>query len=184
MATRAKLLDIAAALVARDGYRALRVEEIVASAGVAKGTFFAHFADKDTLVEQLVGADIGRILDVMETKAPPEGIEELVDLLMPRIDFMMEDRSIFDLIIRRSCMAFDGEPGPVAALFGRQIAILAPLLAKGPFRRDVDPGLLAEGVQALETQAMVYTFCQPDTNLTVRARLALYLDAWLLPEPR
>lgn len=41
-------------LFARQGYAATSVEQITREAGVAKGTFFIHFATKDAVVTQLV----------------------------------------------------------------------------------------------------------------------------------
>ncbi|MEM6624872.1 MAG: helix-turn-helix domain-containing protein, partial [Pseudomonadota bacterium] len=61
--TRARLIAAAEEIVARDGYEALRVEEVVLRAGVAKGTFFAHFRDKDVLMERLIGPKIDAELD-------------------------------------------------------------------------------------------------------------------------
>ena len=62
--TRARLTAVAHELVTDKGFEALRIEEVVAGAGVAKGTFFAHFKDKDELMDLLIGerinAQIGR----------------------------------------------------------------------------------------------------------------------------
>ena len=41
--TRSRLTSVADQLVAEKGFEALRIEETVQAAGVAKGTFFAHF---------------------------------------------------------------------------------------------------------------------------------------------
>jgi AcrR family transcriptional regulator len=52
--TRRRLLDAAAAVVGRDGPRALTLEAVAAEAGVSKGGLLYHFATKETLVEALV----------------------------------------------------------------------------------------------------------------------------------
>ena len=52
--TRARLIAAAEAVVEQSGYEALRVEEVVLRAGVAKGTFFAHFGDKDELMDSFL----------------------------------------------------------------------------------------------------------------------------------
>lgn len=46
---RQKLLDAALALVREKGYASTSVDEICAKAGVAKGSFFHHFKDKESL---------------------------------------------------------------------------------------------------------------------------------------
>ena len=43
-ATRARLFEAAVRLFAKHGYAATSVEQITREAGVAKGTFFVHFA--------------------------------------------------------------------------------------------------------------------------------------------
>ena len=51
---REELLDIAWELGRNQGFEALRVEQIVQTAGIAKGTFYHYFAAKDDVVEALV----------------------------------------------------------------------------------------------------------------------------------
>lgn len=51
---REELLDAALALCRSDGFDALRVDQIVKSAGVAKGTFYHYFAAKDDVLQALV----------------------------------------------------------------------------------------------------------------------------------
>ena len=64
--TRARLTDAACQIIAECGYEGLRIEEVVKRAGVAKGTFFAHFHDKDALMDILIGAEIDSYLDRIE----------------------------------------------------------------------------------------------------------------------
>ena len=52
--TRRRIFAAAAELFAQKGYHATTVSEIVERAGVAKGTFFVHFATKDAVVTELV----------------------------------------------------------------------------------------------------------------------------------
>lgn len=51
---REELLDIAWELGRTHGFEALRVEQIVQTAGVAKGTFYHYFAAKDDVLEALI----------------------------------------------------------------------------------------------------------------------------------
>src|SRR6056297_1375519 len=64
--TRARLLDAAQEIIAEVGYEGLRTQEVVKRAGVAKGTLFAHFPDKDALMEILIGAKMDAYLDRAE----------------------------------------------------------------------------------------------------------------------
>ncbi len=53
-ATRARLFEAAVKLFAERGYAETSVDAIARAAGVAKGTFFIHFATKDAVVTELV----------------------------------------------------------------------------------------------------------------------------------
>ncbi len=52
--TRARIFASAIRLFAEQGYERTSVDRIVQDAGVAKGTFFNHFATKEAVVSQLV----------------------------------------------------------------------------------------------------------------------------------
>ena len=179
--TRARLVAAAEELIAEAGYEALRVEETVLRAGVAKGTFFAHFRDKDALLEQLIGARIDAELDRIEALPPPASIDQLITALMPLVAVMTSERYVFDLILRYSGAAAVAEIGAIAQAFGRANDVLAHWLSQGPFRKDISPELMSEGVQALLIQAMALDFCALHEGQTLRQRLTEYLNAWLLP---
>lgn len=51
--TRHDLLDAAVAVADRDGLDALSINEVTREAGLAKGTFYVHFADRAALVLEL-----------------------------------------------------------------------------------------------------------------------------------
>ena len=181
--TRAKLLDAARAVVETSGYGGLRVEEVVLKAGVAKGTFFAHFPDKDALMDQLLGARMHEILDEMENGPVPRTASEMASALMPLLSFMTSERYVIDVALRLSGAAQVATIGPIAETFGRQVEIFAKWSgAPGTqFRTDIDPDLMAEGVQAFAVQAMAANFCALHNSVSVEDRLGPYLQAWLMP---
>lgn len=75
--TRAKLMDAAVTLFARDGFEAVSVNEIARRADVANGTFYVHFRDKDEIgaeVALAIARNVTRQLD--EAMA---GVEDAVE---------------------------------------------------------------------------------------------------------
>jgi AcrR family transcriptional regulator len=56
--TRARLFAAAAKLFSTRGYHETTVDQIAREAGVAKGTFFVHFATKDAVVSELVAKQV------------------------------------------------------------------------------------------------------------------------------
>ncbi len=53
-ATRHALKNAAVGLFGRQGFAATRIDHITEAAGVAKGTFYVHFADKDALLDEML----------------------------------------------------------------------------------------------------------------------------------
>lgn len=64
--TRAKLMDAAVALFARDGFEAASVNEIARLADVANGTFYSHFRDRDAIAEAVAWAVAKSVAAQME----------------------------------------------------------------------------------------------------------------------
>ena len=169
--TRAKLLSAAESLIAENGFEALRVDEVVSRAGVAKGTFFAHFKDKDALMDIIIGARIDDILNELAAAPAPQSPEDMARALMPLCAFMRCERYVFDIILRYSGAAGVEEIGPIATTFGRQVEILGQWLEESEFRDDIDTELRAEGVLAFMMQAMSVSFCALHATTSIRERL-------------
>ncbi|HEY9094214.1 MAG TPA: TetR/AcrR family transcriptional regulator [Hydrogenophaga sp.] len=181
--TRARLIGVAQEMVNERGFEALRIDELVLRAGVAKGTFFAHFADKDELMDLLIGERINAQLDRMAAQKPPRTTDQLVTSLMPLLALMSAERYVFDVILRRSGSAALEEIGPIAETFERMGVVMGPWLATGAFRKDVPVELLVEGVQAMVVQTLALNFCAIHQRQPMKDRLRSYLRAWLNPVP-
>ena len=179
--TRSRLTSVADKLVAEKGFEALRIEEVVLRAGVAKGTFFAHFKDKDELMDLLIGERIAGLLDRMDTGPGPRDPDQLAKRLMPLVALMSSERYVFDVILRRSgAMALE-EIGPIALSFGRLGEIIGKWLSQGSFRKDVSIEILVQGVEAFLVQTLALNFCALHKDQAMKARLQPYLRAWLSP---
>lgn len=75
--TRARLMDAAAEVFARDGYEAASVNEIARIAQVANGTFYAHFKDKNAVVAAVTFRIAGDV--VSQLNAAMAGVEDAVE---------------------------------------------------------------------------------------------------------
>ncbi|UJW81519.1 TetR/AcrR family transcriptional regulator [Hydrogenophaga sp. SL48] len=179
--TRSRLTSVADQLVADKGFEALRIEETVQAAGVAKGTFFAHFKDKDELMDLLIGQRIETLLDGMAAEPAPRDADQLAQRLMPLVELMSSERYVFDLIMRRSGAMAVEEIGPIASTFGRLGELMGQWLAQGSFRKDVPLEILVEGVEAFLVQTLALNFCALHKEKSMKARLQPYLRAWLAP---
>lgn len=179
--TRARLMAVARDLVAQNGYEALRVEEVVLGAGVAKGTFFAHFRDKDALMEILLGERLDAILSQIAERPRPGNVAELVATLHPLHSFMVSERYVFDTIMRFSGAFAIAEIGPIAHAVERYDKVVVTCLSGETYRKDISVELMAEGVMAFAFQAMSLQFCALHHAQNFDVRLEEYLEAWLNP---
>ena len=80
--TRRKITAAASDLVHEVGWKDATVERIAAKAGVAKGTFFVHFANKEALVDALVGIQVGAAKRARAKMAGQSPVERLRNTVM------------------------------------------------------------------------------------------------------
>ena len=77
--TREKLVSAAMELFARKGFDKTTVDEIVAKAGVAKGTFYLYFKSKDDMIKELA-------FEVMPIMAMPSLNDPYITLSYPTLE--------------------------------------------------------------------------------------------------
>lgn len=133
--TRARLMDAAVQLFARQGFEAASVNEIARLAEVANGTFYVHFRDKDEIaaaVALAIARNVARQLD--EAMA---GVEDAIERTS------MATRRFIDLA--------SSEPDWGAALF-RAVWTFRELregvigFVRADLRRGVDQGVFTVAI--------------------------------------
>jgi len=99
--TRELLLAAGVAVAEREGLAGLSVNRVVAEAGVAKGTFYVHFADREAFVDALHAAFHARVLEAASeaTDGVPAGPEQLVRGAEAYLDVCLADRAIKALLL-------------------------------------------------------------------------------------
>ncbi len=75
--TRARLMDAAVEVFARDGFEAASVNEIARMAEVANGTFYVHFKDKDAIAANVAARIATDIADQIDRAM--EGMDDALD---------------------------------------------------------------------------------------------------------
>lgn len=169
-ATRDRLLAAGREIVAAGGMTALRTEEVVLRAGVAKGTFFAHFADRDqflaALLAERLGGEVARL-------PVPEDRDGLAALLGQVFEAFAADAETVALLARFS--------GPAGAGLGMDLMIcgiidrlaqgVAGMQARGQVLNRARPEVLAEALLALVFHAAASAQCPAHgERAAVRAR--------------
>jgi TetR/AcrR family transcriptional repressor of nem operon len=108
--TREALLDAGVAVAERDGLAGLSVNRVVAEAGVAKGTFYVHFDDREAFVDALHRRFHARVQDAVAeaTADMPPGSGRIVRGVEAYLDTCLEDRAVKALALEaRSDPALD-----------------------------------------------------------------------------
>jgi AcrR family transcriptional regulator len=60
-ATKARIVDAAASLVYERGFAGTSLDDVMAATGTSKSQLYHYFADKDTLIHEVIKAQLGRI---------------------------------------------------------------------------------------------------------------------------
>lgn len=76
--SRRALLDAAAKLIAKRGYRGTTVDDVVAGSGLSKGTFYWHFKSKEDLLlavlEERIDQPLHELVERLRTASPDEDV--------------------------------------------------------------------------------------------------------------
>ena len=110
--TRDALLDAGVRVAEEHGLAGLSVNRVVAAAGVAKGTFYVHFPDREAFVDALHSRFHERVRDAVAVavEGVPAGAEHIVRAADAYLDACLADRGVKALALEaRSQGAFTGE---------------------------------------------------------------------------
>jgi TetR/AcrR family transcriptional repressor of nem operon len=90
------LLDAGVAVAGQDGLAGLSVNRVVAEAGVAKGTFYVHFADREAFIDALHARFHERVADAAAaaTAGTAPGAQWIVLGVEAYLDVCLADRAI------------------------------------------------------------------------------------------
>ncbi len=93
--TAARLRDAARKAFADLGYAAVRVEDIVAEAGVSHGTFYTYFDNKGAALDALIDETSASLLSVVEESWEGEHAAETIEAVIARfVDVFAADADV------------------------------------------------------------------------------------------
>jgi AcrR family transcriptional regulator len=152
---------LAAALeeFAASGFAATRLDDVARRAGVAKGTIYLYFRDKESLFQELVRATLSPIVGAIETTQvrdlPARVIAETIADIFVREIFGTRRKDVIRLVIT------EGARFPKLAEFyyheviERVTAVLRAMLARAAARGELSSDALARFPQLLVAPALV-----------------------------
>lgn len=186
---RTAILDAALDEFSARGFAAARLDDVAKRAGVAKGTIYLHFADKEALFQELVRAMIGPIVAGLEQMPPPDiSVRAVVERMMATFVadiYGTRRREVARLIIT------EGPRFPAIAEFyyreivERAMAAMRKLIASGIARGEIEhtalmtyPQLVAApAIAALVWSGLFDRFAPLDAAGLVRAHLDILFSA-------
>lgn len=124
--TRESLLDAGVAVAERHGLAGLSVNRVVAEAGVAKGTFYVHFDDRNAFIDAIHERFYSRVLEAVTeaTAGLPPGAEWLVVGVEAYLDSCLSESGVKALALEaRSDPALAAS---MTARYDRVAAIAVP----------------------------------------------------------
>jgi AcrR family transcriptional regulator len=182
---RQAILDAALDEFAARGFAATRLEDVAARAGVAKGTIYLYFRDKESLFQELVrtllSPLIGTLIDGHLADLPVRAVGEAVADLFVREIFGTRRKDVIWLIIA------EGPRFPkLAEFYYHEViervlpamrAIMARAVARGELKRDAlarFPQLLvAPALTAIVWEGLFGRFAPLDIRALMRAHIDL-----------
>ena len=183
-ARREAILEAALDEFSARGFAAARLEDVAKRAGVAKGTIYLYFADKEALFQELVRFQIGPVMSAFETVlASPLPLKSLIDQaieIFAREVFGTRRKQVMRLIIS------EGPRFPALAEFYYR-EVLGPILkvVRARLLRALEHGEIADDalirfpqlLGAATVMAVVWQgLFDPVEPLDARAMIRAYFD--------
>ena len=146
--TRARILDTAFRLAARDGLEGLSLARLAREVGISKSGLFAHFSSKEELQLELLRTASGHFIDRVMAPAfrQSRGLPRLRALFENWVRWAADPALPGGCVFVAAAAELDDEDGPVRAYVESQQRALLQAIARcarlcidaGHFRRDLD----------------------------------------------
>ncbi len=165
------------------GFAAARLDDVAARAGVAKGTIYLHFDDKEALFREIVGTMLVPLVAVLEETPPPDIsiraiIAHFFELFVQEI-YSTQRRNVLRLVMT------EGPRFPELAAFyyrnvvGRAITAMRALLVQAKERGELADDtlirfpqlIIAPGLVAIIWSGLFDRFAPLDVEAMLRAHL-------------
>jgi TetR/AcrR family fatty acid metabolism transcriptional regulator len=186
---RERILRAAIKVFARKGFYATRVSEIAKAAGVADGTIYLYFENKDDVLVSIFEDRITKLLEVLRREIDAgDGFEDklrrVVELQLGLLEGQRDLAEVITVNLRQSSRLLKQYAAP---LFTEYLEIVASLISEGQkqgvVRDDVSPRVVARALWgALDGVALTWALggakaSKPDSLKRAASQIAaIFLD--------
>lgn len=149
---RDRILKAAIEVFAKNGFYATRVSEIAKAAGVADGTIYLYFKNKDDVLITIFEDGIQQLLAILREVASSEEsfdarITRVVELQLGLLEDQRDLAEVITVNLRQSSSLLKQYAAP---LFMEYIDVIAGLIREGQkqgaFRKDLNPRVVARSL--------------------------------------
>lgn len=149
-ATKEVILSAGERIFSSQGYLSSSVADVIASAEVARGTFYLHFESKEALFQELVDRFIDRVRSVVRVVEPEPGPRPLLQIKenIERVVHLLFDQRDLAILVLREATGLDARVDEKL----RALDSFLHEMVVGALKNGSDMGLIRkvnEGVVAL-----------------------------------
>ena len=134
--TRESLIREGRRLFAERGIHAARIEDLTRSAGIAKGTLYTYFADKDELIRAIVESGLAELREAMERSAGrATGLETVAGrILAAHVDVFGANPELVSVLhqLRGNLVLERARWRPLWGLLADHLGVLVAALGRSP----------------------------------------------------
>ncbi|MEM1418597.1 MAG: TetR/AcrR family transcriptional regulator [Myxococcota bacterium] len=189
---RERILSAAIRVFAKNGFYSTRVSEIAKAAGVADGTIYLYFENKDHVLISIFEDRIGQLIEVMREVAsaaddPRERIRRIIALQLGQVEANRDLAEVVTVNLRQSSTLLKQYATPLFLKYLEVIAgVIADGQARGMFRDDVSPRLAARSLYGgVDGIMLTWALGEPEPS-ALRKAAQQYTELFLRglsPEP-
>ena len=147
--TRKAILNAAIKVVAKNGYYNARTAEIAKEAGVAAGTIYNYFKNKDDLLISIFNEKLGEMVETL--RGAMEGMDDpdsKISVIVTSVMRLLQtDRNLAEIIVVELRQSAKFLKGPAMVKMLEFLALIEGAVAegqsKGLYRKEVDPAVVA-----------------------------------------
>ncbi len=161
------ILSSSKKLIEGIGFSALTMDKVAQKAGIAKGTVYLYFKDKDDLLEKVLSSGFEKMFERIKDRVAKEkgGVNKLKALINENINHIYENRYFFKTIFldevnvvflkKKSKESFNLRRKRYAYFIGE---IIKSGIESGEFRQDLSPAKSGYMLVSLIKTSAIYNF--------------------------
>jgi AcrR family transcriptional regulator len=141
---RQQILNAAREIFGKRGYHAAKIDDIVAAAGIARGTFYLYFDDKRAIFEEIVDRTMARLGMSIVRVDPHDTVRTVADQIRENIlrviRILLEDRATTKILLSDALGVDPAFDRKLLSFFDEMASLLERSLLDGQALGVVGPG--------------------------------------------